>query len=291
MKKVRVLQLKNNFYRDEDYDENYSREKALGAWCVLGYFDALDIKEISLEQEKRTWENLSDLTVQELDGTKHLRNLVCLVREHEKDTQFWNINEQKLFYFISMIRVDRKCVKADKLNNKINQVNQFDYTGLEWEQIAYYTYDHSEVIIAHKTDCYSEGLENIRKIRDKFSAFKMHTILALPEEKIKDEDSIIASLGEQNEVVDWRLHVVAKDVDNVMEFVEDIKAILEQKGENNYDIRCYDTLGSYDLLIEIDNIKISSICACYCMGELLTHSNQKYQALIYNIESEILIKK
>lgn len=291
MKKVRVLQLKNNFYRDEDYEENYSREKALGAWCVLGYFDALDIKEIGSKQGKRTWEGLSDLTVQELDGTKHLRNLVCLVWDREKDTKFWDFNEQKIFYFISMVRVDRNCVKSDELIHKINLVNQVDNSGLERKQIAYYTYDHSEVIIAHKTDCYSEGLANIRKIRDEFSAFKMHTILALPEEKIKDEDSIIASLGEHDEVVDWRLHVVAKDVDNVMEFVEDIKAILERKDENNYDIRCYDTLGSYDLLIEIDNVKISSICACYCMGELLTHSNQKYQALIYNVESEILIKK
>ena len=39
---IRILQLKNNFYKDE----GSTGQDALGEYCVIGYFDAFDISEI-----------------------------------------------------------------------------------------------------------------------------------------------------------------------------------------------------------------------------------------------------
>lgn len=72
---IRTLQLKNNFYWN---NEGTARE-ALGEYCVLGYFDALDITKANKAEvtEFYTWEQLGELTFKR-ESTLSCRTLVCV---------------------------------------------------------------------------------------------------------------------------------------------------------------------------------------------------------------------
>ena len=41
--RIRVVDLVNNFYNDENF-QSRDKTKRLGEYCCLGYFDALDVK-------------------------------------------------------------------------------------------------------------------------------------------------------------------------------------------------------------------------------------------------------
>lgn len=282
--KVRILQLKNNFYRDERLPKEYKRKRPLGAFCVLGYFDALEIRTPIKGQDQKIWDLLSKVSINQLDGSANLRTLVCLTSDAQKDSDFWKRNATEPFYFISMIRVDKKKVSADNILNNIDNLNKNSKN-----LIAYLAYDHSEVIIVNKTKRYSEGVHKVTEFRENYKAFKMYTIFSIREDFLGSKKGIADKM--EDEKVCCRLRAIVKDFGLADAFFDRLQKILEKKNGMPIAMRRYDTLGSGDVLVEISNVSLCSILECYAMGKILTHTNIAYEDAFFNIESEILIKR
>lgn len=274
---IRILQLKNNFYRDI----GSSRKEALGKYCVLGYFDAFDISDARMVEETsfNTWEHLGELTYQ-LDGSMNCRMLVCITKSREEDGEFWKDPKDALF-FITMVRV-RKEISADDMNGIINKL------GKAKKRIGYLSFDHSEIIAVTKTDRYSEGIEGIRELRRICDAVKTYTVFAVKEELLESYESIKSKIIDEK--VFCRLHCMVKNYTKAEEFKEELQRHINARNENEVKVRKYETFGGYDWLIEIDDISIYSLLELYKMEKLLTHANEMYDRAFFNIESEILVE-
>lgn len=286
--KVRVLQLINNFYLDEGAAEPDKKTTPLGEFCVLGYFDALDVKEFQTVTADDTkaesafvWSQLSHLLPEQINGRTNLRNLICITEEVERDSSFWEFEESVPFYFISMIRINgEKC--SSELIGKMKKLEEAP------DVITYFSYDHSEVVVVKKSGKYSEGMEHVRYLQKFFNVFKMHTIFAIRETLLPPSDHLYNREG-MEEIVDCRLHCVIKDFEEASKFKDELKELLTLRNQKEISWRFYETLGNGDWLLEIDRVSFGSLLACYKMGELLTHTNEKFCNAFFNIESEILL--
>lgn len=142
--KIRVIQLINNFFKDEN-GRNVDREKALGTYCTFGYFDALQVDEgrtFDGTEENLIWNKIEEVVVGTLDGTSSRRNLICIAEEEEKDEQFWNHAKEYPYLFISLIRIRRDAEAMKAMYCVVNEMKMDDTA------IAYYSYNHSELVIA-----------------------------------------------------------------------------------------------------------------------------------------------
>lgn len=285
---IRIIQLKNNFYRDGKLPDHYPRTKELGPFCVLGYFDALDTQRLD-EDELKTWDSLSKISVTQLDGVANLRTLVCFCPEQEVvegrdcEADFWMDNDALPFYFISMIRVDR-----NKVNNLMYQIKKINIEEKDRKLFAYLTYDHSEVIVVSKTRQYSKGFQTISELREKLCAFKIYTIFSVRESLLSSQVDIKRNI--RDELVQCRLKIVVKEFKSIEIFILSLMCQL-RKSSSKAKIKSYDTLGSGDILLEISDVWLSSILECYRMGNILSHTHELFEEAFFNIETEILVKR
>lgn len=276
---VRILQLKNNFY----WNSGSADGNALGKYCVLGYFDAFDttLTEKVEITNFDTWKQLGGLTINQ-DSALSYRTLVCVTEQQEEDEKFWR-DETCVLYFITMVRLD----KAMWMEGKCSEI----VSGLpkSGNSINYLSYDHSEIIAVTKTNTYSEGIKNVRQIRNACKAVKTYTVFAVKEDLLQSYDDMREKLADEN--VCCRLHCMVKDYAKAEAFREKLEGRITQRDLRDVKIRKFDTFGGYDWLLEIDNASISSIFECYKTGEILTHSNESYKEAFFNVESEILIEE
>lgn len=275
---IRILQFKNNFYWD-----NVSTEReALGEYCVIGYFDAFDVSkpEIVEVSKVNTWRQLGKLT-SKLDGTVNCRMLVCITEQVEEDKKFWEDSSDMLF-FVTMIMV-REEMSADKMNDIITDL------GNTKKRIAYWSYDHSEIIVAAKTNRYSDGIQGVKELRNMFGTVKTYTVFAIMEKFLDSYEIIQEKLSDEK--VFCRLHCMVKDYEEAGKFRTVLEQHLNQRNKKQIKIRKYETFGEYDWLMELDDISICTIFECYKMKNLLTHANRAYNKAFYNIESEIFVKE
>lgn len=276
---IRILQLKNNFYRDNGRPEG----KPLGNYCVLGYFDAFDmLEERNVSTTKfNTWEHLGELTSQ-MDGTANCRMLVCVTDRQDKDHDFWEKHDAPL-YFITMIRVDKAKIPADKLDEFMKDLNR------EPNQISYLSFDHSEIIVVRKTVQYSTGFRSVNELRKRSDVVKTYTIFATLEESLQTYESIKEKVADEK--VCCRLHCMVKSETKAEIFKKELEKLLNSRSSGKkIEVRKFETLGVYDWLMEVDDVSIWSVLECYKMGNLLTHANERYNEAFYNIESEILVR-
>lgn len=273
---IRILQLKNNFYKDE----GSTGQDALGEYCVIGYFDAFDISDgkIGKVTEFDTWCHVGELTAQ-LNGTINCRMLVCVTDQQEEDKEFWDDQSDALF-FVTMVRV-KTGTSADEMRDTVNNL---------WEprkRIGYLSYDHSEIIVVSKTNRYSEGIEGVKQLRGICKAAKTYTVFAVMEKCLESFEAIQDKL--EDERVYCRLHGMVKDYKEAESFKRKLEKHLSRRNGREIKIRKFETFGGYDWLMELDDVSICSILECYKMRELLTHTNEDYYKAFYNIESEILV--
>lgn len=273
---VRILQLKNNFYRDQGSPEG----DALGEYCVIGYFDAFDISkgEKGEVKELNTQSILRDMTLQ-LDGTVNCRMLVCITQQRKNDEEFWK-DESGTLFFVTMVRVKSDTSAADMTTiiEKLWKPNG---------RIGYLSYDHSEIIVVSKTNRYSEGIQGVKELRSVCRAVKTYTVLAMKEAFLESYESIQGKLEDEN--VFCRLHCMVKDYGEAAQFQKLLEEQLSRRNGRQIQVRVFETFGGYDWLMEIDEVSVCSILECYKMKNLLTHANVAYNKAFFNIESEILV--
>lgn len=276
---VRILQLKNSFY----WNSGGTDGKALGKYCALGYFDALDITSAEKVEVTSfdTWKQLGELTINQ-GNTLNCRTLVCVTEQHEKDKEFWN-DKTHVLYFITMVRLNKSMWVEDKCNEIVSGLPESK------NHINYLSYDHSEIIAVTKTNTYSEGIKNVEQIRKNCNAVKTYTVFAVEENTLQSYDDIRKKLTEEN--VCCRLHCMVRDYAKAEDFRKKLEKRFSYRNERPIKIRKFETFGGYDWLLEIDSASISSVFECYKMGELLTHSNTSYKEAFFNVESEILIEE
>lgn len=277
---IRILQLKNNFY----WNNEKTDRKALGEYCVLGYFDALDITEAVKTEviECNTWEQLGELTSGR-GRSLRCRTLVCVTEQREKDEAFWN-DRTKAFYFITMIRIKKNASAEDKWGAIEKELPK------SGNYITYLSYDHSEIIVVTKTNTYSEGSRSVRLIRKVCDAVKTYTVFAVREDVLRSYNDINNQLTQEK--VCCRLHCMVRNYEKAETFRKELEDHFSKRHDNaSIAVRKYETYGGYDWLLEIDGVSISSVLECYKMGEMLTHSNKDYAAAFFNVESEILIEE
>ncbi len=281
--KIRIIQLINNFYRDGKNCPDEKRTEALGTYCTFGYFDALEVKTgqfIQNLKDSAMWREINDLTLGTLDGSFRRRNLICITNNDAKDTEFWEQKDDFPYLFVSLIRLKH----TDQNHGGTCQIMQ--NINKEKTAMAYYSYNHSELVIVKLDKYYSNALNFILCQRQRLTILNMYSIFSVRESILKTEESIRDSI--QDETIDVRLHIIIKDDQQLDSFLELLISKL-YLGENS-EIRKYYTLGNCDMLIEIKNINIQRLLSCYSMGSLLTHTSPDFELAIYNIETEILSK-
>lgn len=277
---IRILQLKNNFY----WNNEGTNQEALGEYCVLGYFDALDITKADKAEvtEFDTWEQLGELAFNR-ESTLSCRTLVCVTEQQEKDEAFWN-DKTRALYFIVLVRINQNA----SVEEKWGEIENSNLLKSE-NYINYLSYDHSEIIVVTKTNTYSEGIKSVKLIREVCEAVKTYTVFAVRESVLQSYDDIQAKLSQEN--VWCRLHCMVRDYAKAEIFRQKLEERFTNRNNRAINICKFETFGGDDWLLEIDDVSIASVFECYKMGEMLTHSNEDYTAAFFNVESEILIEE
>ena len=182
------------------------------------------------------------------------------------------------FLFVTMVRL------GDGENGMLEYQRQLmDKMNGEENVIAYLSNSHCEIVVVRHTDRYEEGMKHVHDLQDKMEhvqmkIVKLYTISAVRENMLGDVDQL------NEELVSCRMRAVVKDKSFLKGFLEELRNKLEDTGSK---MKTYETLGASDVFMELENVSLRKLLACYKMGELLTHSNEMYGKAFYNIESEI----
>lgn len=287
--KIRVIQLINNYFRDENCI-NEDKEKALGLYCAFGYFDAVQIEEGNEipNIENPIWKNIEEVAVHTLDGIHSRRNLICIAEDKEKDTAFWEKAVNYPYLFISLIRMRHNCNDANTMNQVVNEIKSNDTC------IAYYSYNHSELVIAKIDKNYSQGMGYVLSLREKLNPLNMYSIFSAREDIIKSETKLQSKAD--MEEVSVQLRLMIKNDHEITGFLQKLwNALFEDKIQKKQmpekeNFEKFYTLGSSDMMVRIEQVEMHKLLSCYSMGRLLTHTNDQFGKAVYNIETEILVR-
>lgn len=285
--RIRVIDLANNFYKDgqsanvQDGTLDDNRRKELGEYCCLGYFDALEVRQIDFDGKGNIniRKKVNQMMMKHLDGGCSRKNIICVTDDDKRDENFWAQAQNMPFLFVSLIRVNYENGdgrgRKQKLCEIIRRINE------QGQMIAYYTYDHSDIVVLKYGKEYLRDVGKVLSLRRGMNVFKTYSVFAVKE-------TVLDSCAEvQDEIVNCRLHAAVKDMCKVEDFLEEIKDFLGKGEMGTVNIKCYDTLGNNDLLIEISHVSIRQLLKCYRMGELLTHTHPSYQRAFFNIQSQL----
>lgn len=274
---IRRIQLKNNLYLDKRQGKGSNNAKPLGEYCVFGYFDAMSIDRKD-EGRSGVWQVLSEGIIREIDGSCSVRNLLCVSEDKEKDKRFWQ-NDSCPLLFVSVIRL-KEPIESTAVKEKMDELNQRETS------MAYFSYEHSELIAFFKTNQYSDEHGFCRKLHEMFQIYKMYTIFSIKEKTLESYNVINEEIIDER--VDCRLRAIVKDWNKIHEMKEKLGDALEEETGFRPSISERHMIGNTDVLFEINDVSIQKLLTCYKMNELLTHSNPYYQEVFYNIETEIL---
>lgn len=276
--RIRVLQMINNYYKDEGEEAIISEERTkieLGEYCCLGHFDALHIELLKnpkpMNQSAR--EEINSIVVKKFKGDYNIRNVVCITFDDEKDEKFWNEASSKPFLFISLVNI-KKAIEQNL--DKIIQI-----LNSKANVMSYYTYDHSEIAILRTGDSYIKGFEEILSLYDIMDVFKMYTVFSIRESVLQECKDVC------EETVACRLLATVKNLSEAGVFKRELASAL---GMEDMEIKMYQTFGNCDCILEIPSVSIKRILHCYKMGNLLTHTNGHYKQAFFNVESQFLIE-
>lgn len=269
---IRRIQLKNNLYIDNDQVKNTG--KPLGEYCVFGYFDAMNISQVYSGQSG-AWKISSDGVIREMDGRYAVRSLLCVSGDCDKDAAFWQNNSSFPLMFVSIIRL-REPKNSSDVVKSMDRINQSD------NKMAYFSYEHSELIVFMKTKSYSEGHNFSKELHGRFDIYKMYTIFSVKEAALESYNVI------KREIIDCRVDCRLRAIVKSWNRIDTMKKELQQALEVSQ-ISARHMMGNADVLLEINDVSLHKLLVCYKMNELLTHSNPIYNAVFHNVETEILL--
>lgn len=264
--------------------------KPLGEYCTLGYFDAMSIKKINIEDGnavKEIWKQKSQISVDAMDVNGTYRNQVCLPWLESADEAFEGYALEAPYLFVSLIRIDRRNKDTyDRINIMLDGRKKYFEKTDNLTEMFYYSYDHSELIMLKIGNSYREGMDAILSIKAYLEPIKINSYFSVREDKLEHISNLV-----QHENVDVRLHTIVKKSGDYESYVGELCVSLfpgDPKGRDK--IKVYNLLGNSDLLIEIQNVRLDKLLTLYKMNNLLTHTNELYEKNFYNIETEIAIE-
>jgi hypothetical protein len=287
--KVRVIRLSNNFYKDKAQKDIETKgqdsTRALDKYCCLGYFDALGVESINCSN--RNWkENIrrevNRIAIDGLEGGCSRKIIICITNNNKRDEDFWEMAEKQPCLFVSLMRIRHENVEFATIENIVNEINSHSISTDC--VIAYYTYDHSEIVLIRAGKSYLLGMKAVLGAYSfkSFNLFKMYTVFAIKEEELANCTNL------KDEIVNCKLTAIIKNREAAKEFVNDLRNRLNDGSmPSGFSVSSYDTLGSTDLIIEILEVPLKQLLYIYKMGELLTHTNTQYQNAFFNVETQI----
>lgn len=237
----------NSFYRDKaegDFEVS-------GEYCCLGYFDALNVERIGTFENEvvgNMREKVYDQIIKTVDGKCSQKNIICVTENEQQDAEFWEKKEQMPYLFVTMMHVQQ-----DK-NDSMDQAKAFaEHGGNEQksfaeaeskkekslvecvnerdDSIAYYTYDHCEVVIAHYDKSYDKGVEFIFKYLEDKSVYKLYSTFCILQTLVENKDELVKVTDREN--VDCLLRVSLKDFEKYEMFLEELKKKFSKQKEDN----------------------------------------------------------
>lgn len=161
------------------------------------------------------------------------------------------------------------------------------------EVIIYHSYNHSELVVIKLEKKYAKGMKFILSLRTQLAVLNMYSIFSVREDILGLETSLREKI--ENEEVSARLRMMIKDDKKIGTFLQALYSKLSQDaGQGNKEvsknnIQKFYTLGSSDLIIEIERVAMDKLLSCYKMGNILTHTHTLFGEAVYNIETEILV--
>lgn len=283
--RARVIQMINNFYRDGEDNcivPDLGSNTALGEYCCMGHFDALHIELVEWGEEwnGQSMHDMINTTItSKYNGCYNIKNVVCISDDDSKDAQFWREAETMPYLFISLVRMKPIEDKPSYiLRTLLEQFNKLEHV------IAYYTYDHSEIVVIRIGKSYIKEFREILAMYDKMSIFKMYSVFAVKESELENCGNI------EDEIIDCRLSATIKNQSRVGEYERQLRKFFEfGKMPEKFQIEYYQTLGNSDCLIEISQVPMTRMLKCYIMGNLLTHTNEYYNRAFFNVETQFLL--
>ncbi len=284
--RIRVLELVNNFYKDEDTEGcaettgDDSRQE-LGEYCCLGYFDALNVRSLDCgsRQEMNIRREAECIAVRNLEGKDNRKNIICVTNDEKRDEDFWKLAERMPFLFVSLIRI--KFPGQHTPSDIVKTVN-----AKSEETMAYYTYGHSDIVVFRTGNEYLKNMTSVLSMYEEVNIYKMYSVFAVKECVLENCEGI------PDEMVTCRLNGAVQNMEHVKVYIDKLKEALKS-GNNagDLEINCFYTLGNSDFLMEIPKVSLINLLKCYKMGEVLTHTDEDYKKAFFNISSSILNKK
>lgn len=237
----------NSFYRDKaegDFEVS-------GEYCCLGYFDALNVNLIGTFENEvagNMREKVYEQIIKTVDGKCSQKNIICVTEKEQQDAEFWEKKEQMPYLFVTMMHVQQD---TDDSMDQTKAFAEYGGNGQETfaddeskkekslvecvneskDSIAYYTYDHCEVVIAHYDKSYEEGVKFIFKLLEDKRVYKLYSTFCILQGLVEDKDKLVAMIDKEN--VTCLLRVSLKDFKEYKTFLIELKKKFQNRNKEN----------------------------------------------------------
>lgn len=289
---LKVIEMLNNY--PDGYSADLRIKPSLGRFCVLGYYDGLNVKlNFGEEDDSDTiiseWKCKNSTVIPHLTGTGKITSLCVQLCDapqtggnseklKEKEFTLWDENHELPLLTVSMIRT-KKTEDASELFSVVNERSNM---------IAYYSYEHCELIIVFRSKSYRDVIATIRWLYETKLVLKIYSVLAIAEKLIDDPQELKTRMEPEDICV--RMNASMRDRDKMEQFLEKLRdAFGQYQYREGFKIEKYDLLGDDDLLIEINHVPLESILPLYADRKLLNHGNKDYSDAFYNVETKFLL--
>lgn len=257
---------------------------------TIGYFDGMDTE---IQGKENMFYNAGNNTY-----------LTGICKDDANDKNFWDENSDKIFVFVSRIRLKKTLKGISEIIGETEQYINENHTP-NVIGIGYKTLDSSDMIICLRSKGYIEGFEAIQGIIENFrcedgnsekelnNVDKAYTVCSI-EQKVLNELANGKRCYENDEKVECILKCILKQRDRKDEFKRKlVKALNLTVRKRNKAINCdaieeFGVLGSDDLVYYLKGIELGKLLTLYADNRILTHSS--YRGTFYNIET-ILLKR
>lgn len=291
----------------QHYLDQYDKEMETDFSC-LGYYDGLKITCI---QEHDTTFHMSEMwaktgeQIRGLNGRFSNQNIGlfrCNASGH-----VWNKLPKLPFMALGFVKI-KESIKASEVYAKIEEKSRHNESDVDkvCEVLTYYTFDNADIVILIKGNNLTLLEEVLRDIEGMEEIIYLHSIWGIDETYLKEckNSKKILDIWEgkhcylADPIEEIRIQLATSGnnivVERFISVFENWKAWAKENGE---DTECLDEIafsyimghGNVNITISSSNVRI--LILLLLSHSLLTHQNGVYGYGLYNIETEILIKK
>ena len=261
---MRVFRFKNNIINMKCFPAN-------GEYCIIGYYDALDMNTDANLAREEIISLLSDPNVSQLSKAEELCDYYTIIGfRDEKDDDFWKWDS---LIFVSCIRWKEAVDNQSEVLRNIENENTVVYTTL----------DSSDVIICYRSNSYLDGQDNLHRIQNDVCSSNVliaFSVIAVRQELL---DCLHDGIDVEG-IYDEKISAIEKCI--VKNRIESHKFVNTLRKTCGTTVKCSEIIGSDDMLLWIEDISLKRWLSLFAINGILTHSY--YQKAFYNIQSTIM---